>query len=67
MWYFAVIIVSVVWISVFIWVNSGYKKQRKGRVNKRARPPFRSEEDLEGYEKPLKDYGPPVVDFDDAG
>lgn len=65
MWYF-VIVVSIVWIGFFIWARTDYKRRKREFIKKKVKPPFRSEEDLEEYGKPLEDYEKPTVDFDDA-
>lgn len=66
MWYIIVIVVSIIWVGFFVWVRMDYKRRKAESVKKKARPPFRSEEGLEGYEKPLEDCHSPTIDFDDA-
>ena len=62
MWYF--IIIAVIIVGFFTWtsINSRNKEKRK----REDKPPFRSEEDLEEYNKPMKDQDYNPVDFDDA-
>jgi len=65
MWYI-IVILSVICIAFSIWVRSYYKKQQKSKAGAKDRPPFRTEDVLEEYGKPLKDKEQPTVDFDDA-
>lgn len=65
MWYF-VIIISVILIGFFIWMNMDYRKQKKLSEKKHDKQPFRTEEDLDEYGKKMKDGEETVVDFDDA-
>ena len=62
MWYL-IIIISVIWIGVFIWARMDYKKRRVVNNKSKDKPAFRSEEDLEEYGKPME---PKPVDFEDA-
>lgn len=59
-----IVLLSVVLAGLFIWASIDYRKQKK--LNNKEKPPFRTEEDLEEYGKPLKDEESKVVDFDDA-
>ena len=64
MWYF-IIVVSAIFLGLFIWVYGDYKKQKK-EPGKEEKSTFRTEDDLEEYGKPLKDEESKTVDFDDA-
>lgn len=61
-----VIIVGIACIGFFIWARMDYKKKKARRENRADKPPFRTEDDLNGYEKPLKDKDHSTVDMDDA-
>lgn len=66
MWYLIIAIVSIAWVSVFLWGRMESKRRKKEALKKKEKPSFRSEENLKGYGKPMEDYQPPTVDFDDA-
>lgn len=55
------IIASVLVICFFVWMKMDYARRQK--KNKR---PFRTEDDLESYEKKMKDQDDNPVNFDDA-
>jgi hypothetical protein len=61
-----VIIVAVVCVLFFVWARMDYKKKMAGRGEKAYKPPFRTEDDLKSYEKPLKDEEHSTIDLDDA-
>lgn len=61
-----VIIVAAIFFSLFIWAAIDYKKQKKERNKKGEKAPFRTEDDLQEYGKPMKDEEHATVDFDDA-
>ena len=65
MWTF-IIIISVVWIGFLIWARADYKRRNRDRNKKKQKPPFRTEEDLDKYAKPMEDEHRSRVDFDDA-
>lgn len=59
------IIVSVICIGFFVWSGIDYKR-RKEKNNKAFKPPFRSEQDVQEYAKPMKGDDQSSVDLDDA-
>ena len=61
-----IIIVSVIWIGFFIWAKMDYKKRRKESNQKKYKPAFRTEEDVDKYAKPMKDDHQSQIEFDDA-
>ena len=65
MW-LAIIIFAVIWIGFLAWITIEYKRRRKESNKKKTRPPFRTEEDLDEYAKPMKDEHQSGIDFDDA-
>ena len=64
MW--SIIIVAVVCVLFFMWARMDYKKKKAGRGNKAEKPPFRTEDDLKSYEKPMHDKEHSTIDLDDA-
>ena len=65
MWYL-IIILSFICVGFFMWVRADYKKKKRELNKSKNRPPFRTEDVLEEYGKPLKDKDQQSVDFDDA-
>ena len=65
MWYI-IVILSVICIAFSVWVRGYYKKQEKSKRVTKDRPPFRTEDVLEEYGKPMKDKEQTTVDFEDA-
>ena len=61
-----VIIVAVICVVFFVWARMDYKKKKAGRGNRAYKPPFRTEDDLKSYEKPLNDKDHSTIDLDDA-
>lgn len=61
-----IIVVAVICVIFFVWARMDYTKKRSQRNNKAYKPPFRTEDDLKGYETPLKDKDHSTVDLDDA-
>ena len=65
MWYILVIL-SVLCVGFSIWVRKYHKKHEKSKPVVKDKPPFRTEDVLEEYGKPMKDKDQPTVDLDDA-
>ena len=65
MWAFAAI-VTILWVGLIVWLRRDLKTRKKESEKKKYKPPFRTEEDLEEYAKPMDDKHEPHVDFDDA-
>lgn len=64
--FYVVIILSIACAVFFVWAARDYRKRKRELDEKKDKPPFRSEEDLEEYGKPMKDEDYNPVDFDDA-
>jgi len=60
------IIVSAICVIFFIWARIDYKRRKREVGKKKDKPPFRTEEVLEEYAKPMEDEHQASVDFDDA-
>lgn len=63
---YVVIILSIVCAGFFIWAARDYKRRKSESGKGKDKPPFRSEEDMDEYGKPLKSQGYNPVDFEDA-
>lgn len=62
---YVIIVLSVICVAFIVWAGANHKK-RKSKPPKKEKPPFRTEETLEEYGKPMKDQAQSPVDFDDA-
>ncbi|MDD3905225.1 MAG: hypothetical protein PHS46_01695 [Candidatus Omnitrophica bacterium] len=60
------VIISVIWVGFFIWAKIDYKRRTSENNKKKNKPPFRTENDLKEYGKPMQDEHSNKVDFDDA-
>jgi hypothetical protein len=66
MGYIVIIILSVILAGFFIWARADYKKQERKIDKTKEKPPFRTEDVLEEYGKPMRDQEYNPVDFDDT-
>ena len=60
---YIIMLVSVLCVAVFAWAGMKNRKKKLQEDKKKTKPPFRTEETLPEYGKPME---PPAVDFDDA-